>query len=880
MKTPAVVPLCASSIEVLECRVAPAGLVTVEYTAATGVLILTGDDLANTVSVFPTAAGFHRVEVSDGTALSTGGTFYDFGKLTSVAFLGGGENDVLTLLDLNVTQLDFTGGTGADTLSASNLAVKGNVTIATGGGMDEADFGGLQTSISGNLSLEGDQLAVSFSGIATKVGGSLIGKAGPGGLRIAADGAGPLSIGKGVQVDAVAGSALLQLEPSGPVTIGKLPTGESVRISGGPDSANLRLDGGNTTLAGGISITGGSGVKAVDIASERFVVKVGRLASGHSILLSGTGGAQILVDVLSFTAAGGIELAEFGGTRTVQISTPDGKTTIGRLPSGHSVLFGGGPAGDDLRIEAGNVALAGGIEFAAGAGDNVLDLRGTNGMAKIGKLASGASILFAAAEGDDSIALQFANATLAGGIDFSAGDGANHLQLIVENSRFSLGKLSSGQSIAYRGGIDSDWISLEGGKVTLLGALTFEAGAGSNYIDLRGEGAFFSIGRMPTGTSLLYTGGADQDEIYSNANAVTFAGGITFAVGGGANKIAFEDSASVKIGSLEDGESILFAGGGGNDSVTLTAAALDLKGSIELVGEGGNDEVTVNGTRTNIGKSRSGLSVRLEGGPGNDEINLNGNVGLAGTISFAGGSGDDSLTSDLAGTLASRGGIIFVGGPDRDRLNLGSELLQVAGTLTFHGDDGRDEATITANGFIGDSVMLDAGSNTAGTQDIVVTSLNRYKGLTLNWDLNVIVDGTGTDSLTARDVVVKGGFLALLGNGASSVALDNLFVSGSFALDTREGADEVAFERLPFFGTSLIGKLATITTGGGDDTLLIGTPLSSGSGVIPDPTRVRFLGGLTVDGGAGTNTRNDVAAENDFSAASSEGLDTFTVIVP
>jgi len=31
-----------------------------------------------------------------------------------------------------------------------------------------------------------------------------------------------------------------------------------------------------------------------------------------------------------------------------------------------------------------------------------------------------------------------------------------------------------------------------------------------------------------------------------------------------------------------------------------------------------------------------------------------------------------------------------------------------------------------------------------------------------------------------------------------------------------------------------------------------------------DHTRARFLGGLTVDGGAGSDTVNNIAAENDF----------------
>jgi len=48
------------SLEILEDRIGPAGIVDVAYDAATGELTLTGNGNANTVNVFQTGPNTHR----------------------------------------------------------------------------------------------------------------------------------------------------------------------------------------------------------------------------------------------------------------------------------------------------------------------------------------------------------------------------------------------------------------------------------------------------------------------------------------------------------------------------------------------------------------------------------------------------------------------------------------------------------------------------------------------------------------------------------------------------------------------------------------------------------------------------------------------------
>src|SRR4051812_10966244 len=93
-----------SSIEVLESRIAPAGLVAVTYDAPTGVLTITAttdplDPSANhSVHVFPTGANTFRIEANDDTDIGGFGAYLDeTGKLTAVTYTGGEGGDLFQI---------------------------------------------------------------------------------------------------------------------------------------------------------------------------------------------------------------------------------------------------------------------------------------------------------------------------------------------------------------------------------------------------------------------------------------------------------------------------------------------------------------------------------------------------------------------------------------------------------------------------------------------------------------------------------------------------------------------------------------------------------------------------------------------------------------
>jgi hypothetical protein len=77
----------------------------------------------------------------------------------------------------------------------------------------------------------------------------------------------------------------------------------------------------------------------------------------------------------------------------------------------------------------------------------------------------------------------------------------------------------------------------------------------------------------------------------------------------------------------------------------------------------------------------------------------------------------------------------------------------------------------------------------------------------------------------------------------------------------------------------VIKGLASVSLGDGNDTMYIGAPGQPNAGP-PDSTRVRFFSVLTLDGGAGSDTRNDLVSQNDFLGGDAVGLDTFETVLP
>lgn len=338
--------------------------------------------------------------------------------------------------------------------------------------------------------------------------------------------------------------------------------------------------------------------------------------------------------------------------------------------------------------------------------------------------------------------------------------------------------------------------------------------------------------------------------------------------GKGTNALTMAGDGIRKLGTLATGQSIkLLDTSAGSSAISLGGKLVFLKGSVEMSGTA-EKSLEVQGASVTIGKTAAGDSILVNGASGDDAVALtSGNLTLLGSLTLNGAGGLDTMFLQPLFRLAVKGNVVFDGGANDDQLFVDALALTVGGKLTFMGGDGIDAATVTAEGSIGGDVLLDLGIATGGNQVATLKSRNGLRsGLSLKGALSVIsaVDAASTDSLTMLNVAVAKAVDINFGAGTGFVSIDNLVAGDVLNIFNGEGNNSVFIERGDFAGNSIIAKLATIQFGNGTDTLLIGRPTPAPNGGPADSTRVRFLGGLTANGGGGVDTANDIAAENDF----------------
>src|SRR5688500_11836639 len=122
-----------SAIEILEARVAPAGLVTATF--AGGILTLTGDTAGNELAITFLGQDIFRVAGDHCTALALSGapavaTLAISRALASVKADMGVGDDVLALSVITTTgAVSFDGGDGHDTLTITNSQIGGALTF-------------------------------------------------------------------------------------------------------------------------------------------------------------------------------------------------------------------------------------------------------------------------------------------------------------------------------------------------------------------------------------------------------------------------------------------------------------------------------------------------------------------------------------------------------------------------------------------------------------------------------------------------------------------------------------------------------------------------------------------------------------------------------
>jgi hypothetical protein len=597
-----------SSLEILESRIAPAGLITVEVTKG-GMLLLgtspgeDGDEVLTitrqvdgTYLLTPGADVTLRIDGQDFTTpqaipkvqlglVANLGEGDDQLFLTDVTFakdvkvnLGDG-NDQLSMQDSVMAKLTVTGLDGNDTVTGfgSNFGAAA-VKVNLGDGNDTLNFDATTVAIAAGIQIDGGEGNDSF------VLGKADGRATVhGGIRIKG--------GEGNNTTTFGGANAL-VKASGPLQT----------IGGGGD--DVILFGGLLAQFGAIKMTLGDG-------TNQFTSNAEVLHVGTDFRFAGGAGFD-KVDVKGITAFIGRtllgKLGEGSGSFTMR---QDGASDATLTVQGSATVSVQGDSANasDIRLEAlGGITLGGAVKLTTGDGTNTISVFSLAGDIILGK-----------------------------GALLKTGKGAGSLFLGNNSSILCNGPLSlihggSEGSIFHNSGTNRG--SFVKGPLTMLGsALISSAFAGVN------------LGPVRIATSPEITGSV---EFRSNGQDGRYlAKGLDILVPGVQGQ-----TSAITISGVRTDQSIRIRGGAGNDTLNLNG--ISLQGSLIVDLLDGADQFKLEQEISSPGALFFG-TVLLKGGAGADTFLIGGNnagqeITFQNRVILDGGDGTDSVT---IGTLVT-----------------------------------------------------------------------------------------------------------------------------------------------------------------------------------------------------------------------------------
>nr|WP_308494626.1 type I secretion C-terminal target domain-containing protein [Duganella rivi] len=820
--------------------------------------------------------------------------------------IGGNGNDALSTTGGNKL-LD--GGDGNDSFLVQTIS-GGNVLALGGAGADKFNLHTSQLSAQGAIQLDGgdgdDLFNLNLSGT-SPISYSFTGGAGADLYKIVKYSAGvsfrieDFQTGSGADADRIDITELVRIMLSSGGYRGGNPFSADVGyfrlVQDGADTQlQFDQDGPASSYYGYRVLATFANVKATDLTSYNFTpYTLPDGAAGPGQLLEGTDAADrlngsLFADTINGGAGNDTLSGDYGDD---VLSGGDGNDYLSDY-SGTSTLHGGAGA-DSLQGsglvygEDGNdiIDIGTGV-FDGGAGDDWFKGGGGDAVTLLGGL------------GNDRFSL-----TSFGYTGLAADGGEGDDVFIIGQSGGSGGRGS------LTGGAGSDTYRLETSTIyARLEVTDFTAGAGGDSIDLSylldlatsngayhggnpfaANGGLFRLEQRGADTVLQYTAQNSvrdlitlKNVLASQLTADNFTGGLSpdgsaiagvkltgtsgsdtlagtnyddrLEGGAGADSLSGKAGNDLLLGGDESGAGDTLDGGEGDD--TLDGG----NGDDSLQGGAGNDSVS--GGLGNDTLADSGGNGLLDGGAGNDVFEL---FGGHGALTIAGGSGDDLVIMDRAGSASS---VIAAGGEGSDTYRLASSYgLKISDFATGAGGDRLDLTALLENadfnGYLGGNPfaadqplfrLVQSGADTLvqccalsngvpnTSSYYTVATLSNVRAASLTADNFVgrinpngaytpgtrITGGAGDDNLGGTH------FDDTLAGGAGN---DSLTASrGSDVLDGGDGDDNL---RLASPG----GKL-TATGGAGNDSFLI-----TDSNVYNSSTRT-----LLADGGSGDDYFN------------------------
>jgi len=294
----------------------------------------------------------------------------------------------------------------------------------------------------------------------------------------------------------------------------------------------------------------------------------------------------------------------------------------------------------------------------------------------------------------------------------------------------------------------------------------------------------------------------------------------------------------------------LFMGAGGN-RIEVNATTATFGGIVELKSESTIDQSEIRLTADFLTFAQ-GIFVTELGDPGSYQtldIEADYALKLSGGLRVEGGTGAHAVhVSGESGQVKGAVEVDLANG-ENNEMRLSFNRMRVTAPITLTGGPGEDDIGVTGKG----TVFAARVSIFAGTGDNVFR-LGRGDHPRVEFQklMTVVSESTTTDEVNSVMARFSGGLSAMLGAGVSTVKMDDVVFRGKTLIDTGAGNDDLQIERAGTRAGAAIAGLVEIRLGEGDDTALIG------AGTVTD--MIALMARLTVDGGGGTDSINDVLA--------------------
>jgi hypothetical protein len=505
-----------------------------------------------------------------------------------------------------------------------------------------------------------------------------------------------------------------------------------------------------------------------------------------SLSLSTSGALTITGDAL----ANDLQITESGNDWT--IASQVGGDTLFKMNGGpalSSITFAAplsikaslGAGNDDVLIS--EAIIPGTVSIDGGEGDDVVDLTSTSiGGATAIRLGNGHD--YFTAGGD----LFFAK-----GFSVDLGNGQNTFDVNATTL------LSNGSISAVAGGsaVEQQTFILAAELGDVKGSVTLRTSTAS-FTD-------FEIGAL-TDDSLRVTGN------------LTLAGNIetlgTFAIGlgHGANSVLTNDAALIKANTLN------YAGGSHQDSVTFANEVLQVTGNMSFNGGAGTNLLDLNPASS----MSIGGRLSYSGGNGNDTLLIDGpSAIIGGVVSMAASSGNNAF--GLNAISGSIGAFSYSAAAGNDVVDVG-ESTGVSSLVTVRGN-----------------VSINTG---AGSADVMVRDADIYGNLTVN----TAVAFGGIDTVRLIDSDFRGNVgINLAGTAESDVIVRDGIFDRAVTINTGGGDDYVAFDTDTDVSSiySIFDGYVRINLGAGNDIF------AAGSNPAVDTVGNDFNSYVDVNGGTG-----------------------------